>query len=554
MPSFTDKYIDQIEPEMSIKTLSGIQYIIKNVTDILDSNSGYGMLMEMTEVVKIEKKENKEKTKLKRILLGLSNSKPSVVIMESLRKNHEVELVHNGKNLVEKLFEFKPHLVIVESQLESVSGIQILHVLKRDPELSKISVMLVVSEGYKVGEFCSRESGVDCYQFKTELLGEKILADAALLTDQSDTDKISPETWVRIQKELTGSGFVKNFSNLVDQTLIETAIINRIAILAQEPTDFRKMTRSIMQLLRDILEYHAGAISIFKNDEIFSYFHDSLNDQDKENFLKEAVEYSEIYIPFDQPHKDDEVIDSSLGTFTSDEQPDRENPTIFTIPLESQKSILGTLTLLTYKSAARREYYIRTLNIIAHHISLAINNALLYQEVHRLSTVDELTGMPNRRAFYSKFQDEIVRSRRFGQPFSLAILDIDHFKMVNDTYGHVQGDVVLKELAKIFSSSIRDKVDTVGRFGGEEFVILFPQTELKNARAVVDRLHRAVQNHPIRLHDNSGEIHVTVSVGLVAVESTNDLEADEIVDAADKALYTAKETGRNKVVEADQLS
>jgi diguanylate cyclase (GGDEF)-like protein len=501
--------------------------------------------METTEVVQVKNKDKKGKTKLKRVLLGLSYGKPSLAIMEVLKKNHDVLLVHNGKDLIEKLFDFKPHLVIVESQLESVSGIQILHVLKRDPELSKISVMLVVSEGYKVGEFCSRESGVDCYQYKTDLLGKEILANAALLTERSETDKISAETWVRIERELTGSGFVKNFSNLVDQTLIETAIINRIAILAQEPTDFRKMTRSIMQLLRDILEYHAGAITIFRNDEIFSYFHASLDDLDKEEFIKQAVEYSDIYFPLDTPHQDDKFIESLLGTFTSDEQPDRDNPTIFTIPLESQKSILGTLTLLTYKSAARREYYFRTLNIIAHHISLAINNALLYQEVHRLSTVDELTGLPNRRAFYSKFQDEIVRSRRFGHPFSLAILDIDHFKIVNDTYGHVQGDVVLKELAKVFSSSIRDKVDTVGRFGGEEFVILFPQTELKNARAVVDRLHRAVQNHPIHLHDNSGEIRITVSVGLVA---------DEIINAADKALYIAKETGRNKVVEADPLS
>jgi diguanylate cyclase (GGDEF)-like protein len=512
------------------------------------------MLMEITEVVQIEKNDNKEKTKLTRILLGLSYGKPSMAIMEVLKKNHDVVIVHNGKALIDKLFNFKPHLVIVESQLESVSGIQILHVLKRDPELCKIPVMLVVSEGYTIGEFCSRESGVDCYRYKTELLGYEILANAELLCAKSETDKISAETWVRIQKELTGSGFIKSFSNLVDQTLIETAIINRIAILAQEPTDFRNMTRSIMRLLRDILEYHAGAISIFSSDEIFSYFHENLNDREKEEFLKQAVEYSDIYYPLNVLHRDDEFIEAPLGTFTSDEKPDRENPTIFTIPLESQKSILGTLTLLTYKSAARREYYIRTLNIIAHHISLAINNALLYQEVHRLSIVDELTGLPNRRAFYLKFQDEIARSRRFGQPFSLAILDIDHFKDVNDTYGHIQGDIVLKELAKVFSSSIRDKVDTVGRLGGEEFVILFPQTELKNARAVVDRLHKAVQNHPVCLHDNSGEINVTVSVGLVTVESKNDLAAEEIMIAADKALYIAKESGRNRIVEAGSIS
>ena len=170
----------------------------------------------------------------------------------------------------------------------------------------------------------------------------------------------------------------------------------------------------------------------------------------------------------------------------------------------------------------------------------------LYRELTKQATTDALTGVGNRRYFLDLIAYEATRSDRYGQPFSLAIVDIDHFKKVNDSYGHLVGDAVLKHFCAMCQAGLRQS-DVMGRLGGEEFGILMPNTELHDAVAVLDRMRHALAESPLQQVD--AEIVVTGSFGAVsstAGHGQTDVEA--LLKAADLAMYTAKSQGRNRVV------
>lgn len=164
-------------------------------------------------------------------------------------------------------------------------------------------------------------------------------------------------------------------------------------------------------------------------------------------------------------------------------------------------------------------------------------------ELQRLAATDSLTGTLNRRAFLEKATEEIYRAARYDKPLTVAMFDLDHFKEVNDTYGHHVGDRCIVMLAEIVKSSIRQS-DLFARFGGEEFVLLLPETELAPALQLCERLRRKVEMQ--RIETDSGEISVTASVGLADFQQ-NTTTLDEIIARADSALYTAKRNGRNQV-------
>jgi diguanylate cyclase (GGDEF)-like protein len=165
-------------------------------------------------------------------------------------------------------------------------------------------------------------------------------------------------------------------------------------------------------------------------------------------------------------------------------------------------------------------------------------------QLFQLATTDDLTGMLNRRAFFSAAEQEIERSLRYGNPVSVLMLDLDHFKRVNDDYGHAMGDQALKAAAVAMAASLRE-VDILGRLGGEEFAILLPETPLLGAQEVAERLRQAVAAIPLRLGDGA-MLWLTASLG-VAERLGDESSVDAVLARADAALYQAKHGGRNRV-------
>ena len=172
----------------------------------------------------------------------------------------------------------------------------------------------------------------------------------------------------------------------------------------------------------------------------------------------------------------------------------------------------------------------------------------MYSHTRRLSLVDPLTGLYNRRHLDGNLEREFMRAKRYDSDLSLAVIDIDFFKKINDTYGHICGDYVLKEAAYLILESFR-KTDIVFRYGGEEFVVLLTETPLESAQIALERLRKSIENYPFKFRNEN--LKITVSIGAAGVsEDIN--SGSELLDLADKSLYTAKESGRNRLVIAEK--
>jgi diguanylate cyclase (GGDEF)-like protein len=212
-------------------------------------------------------------------------------------------------------------------------------------------------------------------------------------------------------------------------------------------------------------------------------------------------------------------------------------------PLLLGDEVLGTLSLSASRPKAFQQADLQLLVSFAATTTAALHNAMLHAELQKIAVTDPLTGLLNRRGMLEQGRLEVERSQRTGKPLSAVMIDIDHFKEVNDRYGHSTGDLVLCSLADRCRSLIRT-VDIIGRYGGEEFAILLPETDMFQAAAIAERLRIAVESEPFFTEE--GPVSITVSLGVSrAARVGADLQA--LIDQADMALYQAKQGGRNRV-------
>lgn len=183
-------------------------------------------------------------------------------------------------------------------------------------------------------------------------------------------------------------------------------------------------------------------------------------------------------------------------------------------------------------------------SIVRFRVTNVLRLQQINRELERLASTDPLTGANNRRQFMTVGQNELLRSRRYSHLFSVLMLDIDFFKIVNDKHGHGIGDEALMVAVKTFLQALRAE-DTLGRIGGEEFAAILPETDLKNATVLAERLRVAIAAASLETPD--GPLQFTVSIGVSEIEA-DDADIHQVLERADKMLYKAKENGRNCVV------
>ena len=222
--------------------------------------------------------------------------------------------------------------------------------------------------------------------------------------------------------------------------------------------------------------------------------------------------------------------------------PDRIRALI-AVPMRLGEDIIGMLSAQSYQPYDYSEEDQNMLEMLAAHAAIAIHNMNLFSRIQYLASVDSLTEVYNRRFFFENANREFARFKRYHHPLSIIMLDLDNYKNINDTFGHITGDLVLKAVAKFIQENIRE-TDVLGRYGGDEFSLLLPETDLPKAVEIAERLRQSMENHEFRADDVA--IKVTISIG---VASTNDRVTDlsQLLLSADMALYDAKNTGRNCV-------
>lgn len=218
------------------------------------------------------------------------------------------------------------------------------------------------------------------------------------------------------------------------------------------------------------------------------------------------------------------------------------------VPIHSGGRLAGVVAV--YSTGGSPELTpadLATLVTVVRQAETAIDNVVLHEEAERLSITDGLTGVWNRRHLDMRAGEELRRARRFGEPFALVLLDVDNFKSVNDTYGHAAGDAVLVELAGRLTAAVRE-VDTVARWGGEEFCLLLPRTDVEGAAQLAEKVRHTIASSPFSTE--AAMLDVTVSAG-VACHPAHGSKVPALMAAVDAALYRAKGAGKNRVEVAE---
>jgi diguanylate cyclase (GGDEF)-like protein len=209
------------------------------------------------------------------------------------------------------------------------------------------------------------------------------------------------------------------------------------------------------------------------------------------------------------------------------------------IPLRTDKGVTG-LILLPRLAADYSLLDIQYITQLVRFAAIALENANLYWQ----ATMDRMTRLYSHHFFEKALDDEIKRAQRYKSKFSLMMLDIDHFKALNDTYGHLQGDTIIKEIAKLLIQSVRN-IDLSARYGGEEFAIILPEVSARGARIVAERVRKKIEGYAFPADTDT--LHVTISIGVAEFSAQSVRSPSQIIAQADQALYRSKEGGRNRV-------
>jgi len=215
-----------------------------------------------------------------------------------------------------------------------------------------------------------------------------------------------------------------------------------------------------------------------------------------------------------------------------------------TLPLTVEGEILGCISLNSDQPNAFDAQDLQFLSVIGYQMAATLKHFQRFSSIKNIAIYDTLTGLYNRRYFEEKLGVDAQKSFHGGTPLSLVMVDLDHFKKVNDAFGHTEGDQVLCKISSLLKNSVRKK-DTVARYGGEEFILILPEAGLEESFVIAERIRRLVERTSFEV--GQAQVNLTVSMGISHFPSHRAKSKEELIKMADRALYDAKRGGRNKV-------
>lgn len=326
-------------------------------------------------------------------------------------------------------------------------------------------------------------------------------------------------------------------------------MLNMVGQALTEILDLPQVIEKLLETAKNIIETEDGSVWLWDSEEEGALICEAVSQHSEYRSIVNArLRPGEGIAGWVAQQEESAIVnevqnDERFATHV-DELGGGQTRTLIAVPLRARDQVIGVLEVVNKVNGKFEINDLTLLETLAASAAIAINNAQLFAKVQRMATTDELTSLRNRRSFFAMAEHEFERAERYDHPISAIMLDIDHFKKVNDTYGHAVGDDVLRVVAQRTQQQVRE-FDIAGRYGGEEFAIILPQTELCAATQVAKRLRQSVAEHPIKIKD--GYVKVTVSLGVAQSSGTKPTLAS-LLDQADQALFRAKEAGRNRVV------
>jgi len=348
------------------------------------------------------------------------------------------------------------------------------------------------------------------------------------------------------------------FNDITEQKRMEQRIRNLLMIEQSHRRESEALREAISSLIHDLSSQQAAQQVLRGLEKIIPYDRCALYLEENGKFRLASktghlTSNPPAVLPADHPLLSDHLKPNAGAWFFNQLQEQnlldllRENtPGIswMVIPLKWNDRLIGLLWLVRDVPHAFRPAETTLAETFAGPAALSIQNSRLFTQARRLAKVDALTGLLNRRSIFEAGERELLRAQRYAEPFSLLVIDLDHFKAVNDRHGHLIGDVLLKKVARRMKSALR-RSDLIGRPGGDEFIVLLVRTTAQEAVLTAERLLGALRERPYRMN---GALHrITASIGVASVTEDAPTTLQNLIHRADEAMYAAKQKGGNQV-------
>ncbi len=483
--------------------------------------------------------------KTKRILL-VDDSKTQLIRLKmSFEKNgYEVITANDGLEGVSRAVVDRPDIVVSDIMMPELNGYQLCRLLKNDKKTSHIPIILLTSLDQRQDRFWGIRAGADQYIVKDSNLAGLEEAITQLLKNPVAHPDVEQENVPVNSASTEWTSIKSNVNRLLDKLLFESTLSSEARQLANFIHDKNDLLKEFKDLVSSLIDYTCLCLCLYDGKGTRLYFD-----------LRQAISDKEIskIKTYLMTKIDSEYVKGEMETHFFRESAEIDTSATESIvsrlivPLTIHSECIGYLSFLSIKQNAFAPKIENIIQILAHDFSMVFKLMLLYEETRELSITDGLTKLYNKRYFLEIFEKEFERAKRFKNDLCLIVMDIDHFKSVNDTYGHLQGDSVLKEIGEIINKSIR-KIDIPARYGGEEFVVIAPNTNMQDIKMIAERIRQATESHAFEAEPQP--LKITVSIGVATLNGTTN-DKLELIKLADDALYKAKHEGRNQVCFAD---
>ncbi len=456
-----------------------------------------------------------------------------------------VETATNGSEAYKKVYSCTPDIVVSDIMMPAIDGYHLCRMIKNVEETKKIPVILLTILEKKIDGFWGKKAGAQLFLSKSIDMKELVTSINATVRRYPVSDEYKQAL---AAKEDPDNSAQTRLNSILNDLLMKSVFSNEFRNLSDFLNYERILVEKLFSLLSSFVEYHAAGIYFASPDDFAQniLYIDTLGRNLSKNLL------SDINYDFFRKMEDHKTIKDSkfevvrmlLGKELDYNFSDLTSKII--IPLVFDKKLIGGICFYTRQDVDYSSF--KYFDIMISELLAIFKMKYQYTEKEFMSVLDGLTGLYNRRQFEIGLEQEHNRTKRHPSDFSLAILDIDFFKKVNDTYGHQYGDYVLKTVADLMKQAFR-KTDLLYRYGGEELIMIMPETNIEGAIIPVQRLRRMVEEYPFEY--NGVKAKVTVSIGLTMNYQQFNTAAD-ILKSADDSLYKAKEGGRNRVVLYEQ--
>lgn len=455
---------------------------------------------------------------------------------------------NDGIEEVELAYRDNPDVIISDILMPRMNGYQACRLLKSDPLTSATPIVMMTTRQEESSRFWGMKTGANEYITKPfepeELLhlldkiAEEFHLKENLSNGKKSTGNVQPQ-------EMDETQIITRVNELLDKELFRSTLINEVGTLSETVLNFQQVIKTLLEMFSKVINFQIAGMFIHEEmeDALFVFLREPVSSKTLSEFEARLHRFLQIENLKFLPARMKKEIFGEV----------REETDVFlrafhTVPVRIGRAGLGIMAVAGSDPQAFLQEDLQILEFLRPQIAMILENAILHKRTAELAITDGLTGLSTHRYFQEAIDREIGRAKRLKLTFSLVMLDIDNFKSLNDTFGHLEGDKVLKDIAKIMRNQVRD-TDTVARYGGEEFVVILIDTPKDGARITAERIREAIEKNKFVLAGR--RVVVTASLGIATYP--DDAEAkQEIIKVADTALYKAKMSGKNKVCSSEE--